>query len=376
MLARGMRVAHQREPADELAAFELGDEERRVGVALERADVAALVARAAPARIGEQPALLLGGDRRRELDERRASPGTAFRTRNAQLTSTPAPPRRGSPAAASVPSGSTRPPRRRRRRGSGAASGRGRSRARRAGRARPGRGRPRSGRAARRRGSAGRPIASSTPSPCWSTLTTICMIAPRSRAEPALPTTSRGLPSGASAIVGAIMLVSRGPGPRRPAADEVVLAEHVVQVDAGAGDDHARAGAGRGRERGGVAVAVDHRDVRRPAGRSRLGARPARLLLDPALRRRGGTPARAAAPARPPRWRSRVKPPASRAALLAHHLGERRDRLGASRRFRRAAGRAARGRRRSGHRPRTAAGSRAPRGRRTGHERAGARRRR
>ena len=41
------------------------------------------------------------------------------------------------------------------------------------------------------------------------------MIAPRSRAEPALPTTSRGEPSAPSAIDGAIMLVSRRPGRQR-----------------------------------------------------------------------------------------------------------------------------------------------------------------
>ena len=84
------------------------------------------------------------------------------------------------------------------------------------------------------------------------TLTITCMIAPRSRTEPALPTTSRG-PSAPTTIVGAIMLVSRRPGVAGPGADEVVLAEHVVQVDAGARDDHAGAGAGRRRERRRVA---------------------------------------------------------------------------------------------------------------------------
>ena len=51
-------------------SVELGDEDRGVRVALERPDVAALVADAAPARVGEQPALRLARDRARERDER------------------------------------------------------------------------------------------------------------------------------------------------------------------------------------------------------------------------------------------------------------------------------------------------------------------
>ena len=56
----------------------------------------------------------------------------------------------------------------------------------------------------------GRPIASATPNEWASTFTMICMIAPRRRVEPALPTTRRG-PLAPSTIVGAIMLVSRPP---------------------------------------------------------------------------------------------------------------------------------------------------------------------
>ena len=70
------------------------------------------------------------------------------------------------------------------------------------------------------------------------TLTTTCRIAPRRRSDPALPTTSRG-PVGPMTIEGAIMLVSRLPA-RRARHVEVELAEHVVQLDARARDDHAR----------------------------------------------------------------------------------------------------------------------------------------
>ena len=56
-------------------------------------------------------------------------------------------------------------------------------------------------------------IASSTGSPWRTTFTTACMIAPRSRSDPALPTTSLG-PPGADTSDGAIMLVSRRPTAR------------------------------------------------------------------------------------------------------------------------------------------------------------------
>src|SRR5204863_7504299 len=59
-------------------------------------------------------------------------------------------------------------------------------------------------------------IASPTPSPVPTVLTTTCRIAPRRRTEPALPTTSRGEPVRRTSD-GAIMLVSRRPGRvRRP----------------------------------------------------------------------------------------------------------------------------------------------------------------
>ena len=49
MRARGVRVAHEREPPDELARSSSATIERRVRVALQRADVAALLPDAAPA---------------------------------------------------------------------------------------------------------------------------------------------------------------------------------------------------------------------------------------------------------------------------------------------------------------------------------------
>ena len=70
------------------------------------------------------------------------------------------------------------------------------------------------------------------------TFATTCMIAPRSRALPALPMTKRGAPS-FNTIDGAIIDVSRSPGCDAP--DQVELAEHVVQMDARARHDDAAA---------------------------------------------------------------------------------------------------------------------------------------
>ena len=98
-----VRVAGDREAADDRAVV-LRDEDRRVGVALQRAQVAALVGDAAPAVRVQQPALRLAADRRGELDERRGVVGRAGRIETRHSTTIPWPPRRGSPAAASVPS--------------------------------------------------------------------------------------------------------------------------------------------------------------------------------------------------------------------------------------------------------------------------------
>ena len=102
--ARAVRVARDREPADDRAVV-VGDEDGGIRVPAERAQVAALLPDAAPAVRVEQPGLGLAADRGAELDERRR----VLRARRADLdrhpTTMPWPPRRGSPAAASVPSG-------------------------------------------------------------------------------------------------------------------------------------------------------------------------------------------------------------------------------------------------------------------------------
>src|SRR5205085_7331744 len=105
--ARRMLVAGDREAADELGVG-LGDEDGRVRVAAQGAEVAALVADAAPAVRGDEPPLGLAADRGAERDERggvaRLGPADG---RGHAGTTTPWPPRRGSPAAASVPSSRT-----------------------------------------------------------------------------------------------------------------------------------------------------------------------------------------------------------------------------------------------------------------------------
>ena len=66
--------------------------------------VASLVGDATPVRVGEQPALRFRADGSGERDER-CCVGRFGRTNlDVHSTTTPAPPRRGSPAAASVPS--------------------------------------------------------------------------------------------------------------------------------------------------------------------------------------------------------------------------------------------------------------------------------
>ena len=103
VLARGMRVSGKRQPADD-AAVVLDHEDRRVGVMLNRPQVAALVRSRAPARGRQDPASLLAPDTLREGDER-LRVGRIRSTDADHATTTPAPPRRGSPAAASMPSG-------------------------------------------------------------------------------------------------------------------------------------------------------------------------------------------------------------------------------------------------------------------------------
>ena len=103
--ARRMGVARDREAPDD-ALRRLDDEHRRVRRAADGAQVAPLVGGAPPLAVRDQPALGLGPDRAREIDERRRVPGLgrpdAIPARHA--TTIPAPPRRGSPAASSRPS--------------------------------------------------------------------------------------------------------------------------------------------------------------------------------------------------------------------------------------------------------------------------------
>src|SRR5439155_561662 len=102
---------------------------------------------------------------------------------------------------------------------------------------------------------------------------------------------------------------------------EVVLTEHVVEVDAGTGHDHPRAGAVRGGQRGGVARRVDGRDVSRPGSAGRLG--PAGLAgLDPRCRciDVGEEPAGEAAAVE-----VACEAAPAGTGLLAHHLGQARD---------------------------------------------------
>ena len=100
--ARRMRVAREREPADELAV-RLGDEDGRVRVALQRPEIAPFLRDAAPAVRGQEPGAFLRSDRGAELDELRGVLGPSRPDGDAQTT-IPWPPRRGSPAASSVPS--------------------------------------------------------------------------------------------------------------------------------------------------------------------------------------------------------------------------------------------------------------------------------
>src|SRR5581483_8854714 len=214
--ARRMRVAGDRQAPHE-RSLQLRHDQRAVGMAPEGADVTALLGDGPPARVGEQPAFGLRAHGARERDEllRVARLGTP--DVQAHSTTTPAPPRRGSPAAASDPSGLTctaaAPPKKRLRRRQRTTSYPRRSSRSSSRSAWP----PSQCRCGSSRWTRGAAIASSTPSPCPSTFTTICMIAPRSLADPALPTTSAGRPPRPSASVGAIMLVSRRPaGTLRP----------------------------------------------------------------------------------------------------------------------------------------------------------------
>ena len=106
MCARGVRVAPNREPAQERPVLALRDQDRRVRVAAQRLEEAALVAGAPPLPgDADQPALRLAAhglcEPRQLLGVGRI--GVADRVAHYRTTTEP-PPRRGSPAAASEPS--------------------------------------------------------------------------------------------------------------------------------------------------------------------------------------------------------------------------------------------------------------------------------
>ena len=101
--ARRVLVTRDRQAPDDEPVV-LGDEDRRVRIAADRAQVAPLVGGVPPAVCRHEPALRLGADRVAERLQalRVGRLGAA----DDHSTTTPAPPRRGSPAAASLPSSS------------------------------------------------------------------------------------------------------------------------------------------------------------------------------------------------------------------------------------------------------------------------------
>ena len=276
-------------------------------------EVAALVRHRSPAALAEEPALRLGADRLGEAaSRRRPRAGRAGRPASLTRPRSRARPGAGRRPHAARPPGRPRRRRRRRSRGCGGASARRRSRGPRARRPRRGRPRPRSGRAAPRRARAAPSIASSTCIPWSTTLTTAWRIAPRRRAEPALPTTSLGRPRRRT-IEGAIMLVSRVPGRASPPAGFRSYSPSMLFMWMPVpGTITPGAGAGRGGQRRRVPHRVDDRDVRRSplALLGHAGQRPhGRAARPPACsaRRTGAARARRGR-ARARSCRSRARP--------------------------------------------------------------------
>src|SRR6266404_37345 len=109
MRARGMRVAREREPADQLPVRTLGDEDRRVRETPHRFQISALVADRPPLAVGgDEPSLRLAAHVLREPRQFLRIVGMrGTHDEVTHATTTPAPPRRGSPAAASAPSART-----------------------------------------------------------------------------------------------------------------------------------------------------------------------------------------------------------------------------------------------------------------------------
>src|SRR5207244_846522 len=104
--ARGMLVARDRQTADEPAVLRLRDEDGRVRIAPDRAEITTLVADAAPAVLRREPTLRLRSHLVAKPLQLRCVTwvGRTDDEGHVHCTTTPAPPRRASPAAASVPS--------------------------------------------------------------------------------------------------------------------------------------------------------------------------------------------------------------------------------------------------------------------------------
>ena len=171
------------------------DEDRCVGVATHGLQVPALVGDRPP-RLGRQePARRLAADRGRKGDEGRrvrrlGGPDRDHGDHDPVAAAT----RVAGGAERRRPAGARRQ-RRRRRRGCGRPSVGRRSRPPRARSRRRRASRPRRGAVSPSTWSRGRAIASATGKPCPTTASTTWRIAPARRTEPALPATSRGLPS-------------------------------------------------------------------------------------------------------------------------------------------------------------------------------------
>ena len=119
--ARRMRIAREREPTHEVRAV-LRDEHGCIRMAMDRAEIPALVGHGAPWAGAEDPAPVLSPDALGKIDERVRVAGRGG-PNDRHSTTIPTPPRRGSPAASRTPARSAARPARRRRRDSGRPSG-------------------------------------------------------------------------------------------------------------------------------------------------------------------------------------------------------------------------------------------------------------
>src|SRR5579864_688684 len=203
--ACGMRVACDREAPDQRAVLALRDEDGRVRVSPYCLQVSPLVADRAPLAVrADQPRLRLAAHLLRETRQALRIAGfCAADDEVAHATTMPAPPRLGSPAAASSPSARTStaltPPKYKFFRPKCTSP------------SRPGSAYT----TPSARWTRGASTASSTSIPRPTTFATTCRIAPRNLSEPAEPTTSRGRPP-SSTTDGAIIDVNLSPGRALP----------------------------------------------------------------------------------------------------------------------------------------------------------------